>query len=477
MKWRLTGRFLVSVVAIVILVVVMNMILFFAVLFMQPDWKGPFFRKANSPESVTRNFHEQINIADNQITLTDQGKDTLVNLQAWIQVLDENGKQIFSYRTPEGVKDKYTPMDVIHYYKYRELDGYTTIYIGEKKVGDRTFSYLMGFQNSTYQRLILMYDSRDITRIFQVGSVLILILDSVIALVIGYIFSKRLTKPLYVVMEGIRKLANHDYNIHLEPKGIYKGVQANVKNLSYVLEQSELERKKLDRMKEEWIANISHDLKTPLASIQGYAEMMENTEYQFSMEEMREYAGIIERKSVYLKDVIDDLNLSTRLKNKELILNKQRVNVAALLRDIVIDILNDTRYRDRNLEFYCSDEVIHLEVDAILFRRTISNLIYNAIVHNEPSVGIQVSVEKDSYTRIRIEDTGKGIAKEELARIFDRYYRGTNTGELHKGSGLGMAIAHDIVIAHGGKIRVQSQSGQGTQIEIQFRNIDHKDEY
>ncbi|WP_054027578.1 sensor histidine kinase [Bacillus sp. FJAT-28004] len=473
MKWRLTGSFLVSVVAIVILVVVMNIILFIGVYILQGTWKGPFFRNPNSPETITRHFHEQINISDNQVKLTDQGKESLVNLQAWIQVLDENGKQIFSYLTPEGAKDKYTPLDVINYYKYREFDGNTTIYIGEKGSGDRRFSYLMGFDNSYYKRIVLSFDSRDIAKFFQVGSVLILIFDALIALFIGYLFSKKLTKPLFAIIEGIRKLANHDYKIHLEPKGIYKGVLANVNNLSFVLEKSEMERKKHDRMKEEWIANISHDLKTPLASIQGYAEMMENTEYQFSMEEMREYAGIIERKSVYLKDVIDDLNLSTRLKNKELTLNKKRVNVIALLRDIVIDILNDTRYADRNLEFYCSDEVIHLEVDALLFRRTISNLIYNAIVHNDPNVCIQVSVEKDLYTRIRIEDTGKGIAKEELERIFDRYYRGTNTGELHKGSGLGMAIARDVVIAHGGKIRVQSQLGQGMQIEIQLRSIEN----
>ncbi|MFJ8461589.1 sensor histidine kinase [Lysinibacillus xylanilyticus] len=473
MKWRLTGRFLVSVVTIVILVVVINIILFIGVYILQGTSKGPIFRNQDSPESITRHFHEQINISDNQVTLTDQGKEDLVNLQAWIQVLDENGKQIFSYLTPEEVKDKYTPLDIINFYKYREFDGETTIYIGEKVIGDRTFSYFMGFKSPYYKRIILSYDSRGIFWFLQIGIVLILILDSLIALIIGYLFSKKLTKPVYSIIEGIQKLANHDYKIHLEPKGIYKGVLANVNNLSFVLEKSENERKKLERMKEEWIANISHDMKTPLASIQGYAELVKNADYQFSMEEMQEYAGIIERKSIYLKEVIDDLNLSTRLKNKELTLNNKRENLVTLLRDIVIEILNDTRYADRNIEFHCSDEVIHLEVDALLFRRAISNLIYNAIVHNSRDVCIQVSVEKDPYVRIRIEDTGKGIAKEELERIFDRYYRGTNTGELHKGSGLGMAIARDVVIAHGGKIRLQSQLGQGTQIEIQLRSIEN----
>ena len=77
------------------------------------------------------------------------------------------------------------------------------------------------------------------------------------------------------------------------------------------------------------------------------------------------------------------------------------------------------------------------------------------------------------FVRIVVEDHGKGIKKEELERIFDRYYRGTNTGELHKGSGLGMAIAHDIVKAHDGEIHVESELHQGTKIEILLRFQPH----
>lgn len=77
-----------------------------------------------------------------------------------------------------------------------------------------------------------------------------------------------------------------------------------------------------------------------------------------------------------------------------------------------------------------------------------------------------MSLEKKQRILITIEDNGKGIKQEELVRIFDRYYRGTNTGQSHKGSGLGMAIAHDIVVAHGGEIKVNSRVGQGTRIEI-----------
>src|SRR5699024_4083807 len=136
------------------------------------------------------------------------------------------------------------------------------------------------------------------------------------------------------------------------PKGLYKSVFYNLNDLSDQLKRSEKERKRLDVMREEWIANISHDIKTPLSSIQGYAEMLKDPEYDFSLTERREYAEIIEEKSLYIKEVMEDLNLSTRLKNNELALNKQKTNVVAMLRRIVIDLLNNPQYADRDITFH-----------------------------------------------------------------------------------------------------------------------------
>ncbi|MGG4454014.1 sensor histidine kinase [Brevibacillus porteri] len=471
MNWRLTGRFLASVVLIVILVVLSNIVLLVLSLVVttQTEWdESAINEKTSSAEAITSRFHEQISIANDQMTITDKGKAELDQNNAWIQILDEDGKQRYGYRLPAGIKEKYAPIDIIQMYKYKEIDGDTTVFIGGKQAGERYYSYFIGFKNRNLQRHVLFYDVRELVQVFNIGSIIVLIVDGVIALIVGYFFSKRLTKPLSSLIEGIRKLANKEYHINYEPVGVYKDVFYNVNYLSHELRTAEKERKKLDAMKEEWIGNVSHDLKTPLASIQGYAEMMKDAEYDFSREEMREFAEIIERKSLYLKDVIEDLNLSARLKNKGLRLRKMNTNIVSLVRNIVIDTLNDARYADRNMEFRFSDEVINVEMDEILIRRAITNLIYNAIVHNGPAVHIKVSVEKGQRTQIRIEDNGKGMKVEELDRIFDRYYRGTNTGELHKGSGLGMAIARDIIVAHGGEIKVNSLLGHGTKIEIQL---------
>jgi K+-sensing histidine kinase KdpD len=233
--------------------------------------------------------------------------------------------------------------------------------------------------------------------------------------------------------------------------------------LTEELRASELERKRLEQMKEEWIVNISHDIKTPLASIQGYAELMRQKDYDLTFEEMRDYAEIIEQKSLYLKELIEDLNLSTRLRNKDLVLNLKSVNMVSLVRNTVIDMLNETPYGNRNIDFHHSDEVILKDIDEILLRRAVSNLIYNAVVHNSEDVSIFVNVDKaGDMVRITVEDQGRESGK----RNWDGFLIGITAVHIHKGSGLGMAIINDIVKAHGGEINVTSEVGSGTRIEI-----------
>ncbi len=119
-----------------------------------------------------------------------------------------------------------------------------------------------------------------------------------------------------------------------------------------------------------------------------------------------------------------------------------------------------------NINFSATREVIEKDVDEILIKRVIINLLYNAIVHNDDNITIEVKIDKRDKVHILIIDNGRGIKEEELKHIFERYYRGTNTGTRHKGSGLGMAIAKDIVEAHDGSINIKSQVGVGTEIEI-----------
>ena len=296
--------------------------------------------------------------------------------------------------------------------------------------------------------------------------IITLIIDAIIALIFGYLFSRKLTKPISEIITNIDILSKGNYNLYTKEKGIYKAVFENINDLSSTLRENENQRKELESMREEWLANITHDIKTPLASIQGYAEIISDKDYEFTRDEMQEYTEIIYSKSKYIRELVDELNLSTRLKNNALSLNKQNTNLVALLRNVVIDILNDSRYENRNIEFNSNIDVIEKEVDVMLLKRALTNLIFNAVVHNNESVEVKVEIKKIDKINISIKDNGNGINTKDLKHIFDRYYRGTNTGEVHKGSGLGMAISKEIINNHGGEIQINSKLGCGTEILI-----------
>ena len=171
-------------------------------------------------------------------------------------------------------------------------------------------------------------------------------------------------------------------------------------------------------------------------------------------------------KSDYIKELVDDLNLSMKLKNNKSILKKEKVNIVSLVKNSVIDILNDSKYSKIDIKFECSEDKIFIDIDKVLIQRVLNNLIYNSLVHNDENISIVVSVYKNEKTHISISDNGKGISENDLENIFNRYYRGTNTGEVHKGSGLGMSIAKEIVNAHNGDITIKSVLGEGTDINI-----------
>lgn len=467
MNLQITGRFIITVVLVSIIVAVINIIGGAIFIFNQNKNNTGIMNDINYslPEDFTREFQEYLIIDKDKISINSNGKKLLKEKEAWIQVLDEEGNEVYNYQKPVKVRKHYTPMELIHAYKYTTAD-VSTIFVSEKKIENRSYSYIIGFPFKRIHRNVISYDSYNLNNTIKNGMHLILIIDSFIALLFGYLFSRKLTKPLVNVINDVKSLSEGEYNLERKQEGIYKEVYSNINNLSSKLRSNEEERKKLDKMREEWISNISHDIKTPLVSVKGYAEILSSEEYNCTKEEVKEYSKIIEDKSNYIKDLIDDLNLSTRLKNKALALNLKSINIVSLVRGVVIDILNNPQTSNVSIDFSAIREVIEKDVDEILIKRVITNILYNAIIHNGKDVSIEVKVEKRDRVHIFIIDNGKGIKEEELKYIFERYYRGTNTGKRHKGSGLGMAISKDIVKAHDGVINIESKIGAGTKVEI-----------
>lgn len=468
MNLKITGRFILTVVLITIIVIIINISVGIGFIINGVINKDDAISEItdSSPEDFTSEFNKYLMINQDAVYIHEDGKEILENEDIWLQVLNEEGNEVYNYNKPVDVKKSYTPMELVHAYKYSLSESMSTIFIGEKNFDDINYSYIIGFPFEKIKRNVISYDIYKLVDSIRKGTCIILLIDIPIALIFGYLFSKGLTKPLVGIINDVEILSEGECDLQREEKGVYRQVYKTINNLSTKLRSNEEARRNLDRIREEWISNISHDIKTPLVSIKGYAEILANEEYNFTDKETREYGKIIESNSNYIKELIDDLNLSTRLKNKSLNLDFKNINIVSLVRGVVIDILNNYNTNNVNIEFIAEKEIIEKKIDEVLIKRVINNILYNSIVHNNEDVSIEVKVEKKENIHIFIIDNGKGIEEKEIKRIFDRYYRGTNTGTKYEGSGLGMAIARDIVKAHNGFINIKSQLGVGTEIEI-----------
>jgi signal transduction histidine kinase len=256
--------------------------------------------------------------------------------------------------------------------------------------------------------------------------------------------------------------------VPVENDGTFGDIYEELNTMNAEMRSNDLARARDEKLREEWIANITHDLKTPLSPIRGYAELISDPDGQPEADDIRKYGAIILKNSAYAEELINDLKLTYQLKNEMLPLQKSKQNIIRFVKELVIDLLNHPEFEQRKISFYSSCETAEMFFDAALLKRALDNLIVNALVHNETETEVYVSIMTGDGIHITIQDNGRGMKKEEMDNLFVRYYRGKNTAAKAEGSGLGMTIAKQIVELHGGTITVLSQPGTGTCINIVF---------
>lgn len=301
-------------------------------------------------------------------------------------------------------------------------------------------------------------------------------LSAVLAASIFFIFVLR---PILYVIHWIQSLsqgvfqepAMYDQGRKVFPSRgsqfLYKELLEQMQSLSNQLKQSEADRAALEKSRKDWLAGITHDLKTPLTYIQGYASMISSQEYKWTEAEVLDFGKKIEEKSKYIKDLIDDLNLSFQSKDGKIAVHKTETDVIAFIRKCVLDIANSKQFYNYGFSFETNIDRLPMVLDTGLIQRALQNVLINGIVHNPPGTEITVSVQKQPQKiLIKIEDNGNGMNDETKRNLFETYYRGTSTDRPTGGSGLGMSIAKKFIELHHGSIYVESVTGQGSSIFI-----------
>lgn len=450
-------------VAFLILVSIFSGIVFY-LLNISISSENSYANWSSWPVYFTSNFYKKISFEGGKPKLSDSAMNDLKKYKLSFQIVDKDGYVTSGYNEPQGASKHYAPIDVVQLYKTGGSTPNYTMFVGSVNNNGEKWTYIIGFPAKISK--VTMYLNYD--NFLKLKFIILGLFVFIILLVAVYgIWMKH---TLSNIISGIKRLASNAY-IPMKEEGMYKDVYYSLNLLDSKLKASEDERKRNETLREEWIANVSHDLKTPLSPIKGYAEILTDSEYAVTPQDVKKYGETILRNAKNVETIVENLNFTYQLKNGMFPINRSEGNIARLLKEVIISILNHPEYEERNIIFNCTESRVNFNFDNTLLNRAFTNLLYNSVIHNASDTIIKVSIKKEDKIYIRIEDNGKGMAEEEVKKLFERYYRGTNSSISVKGSGLGMAIAKQIVEAHEGRINVKSELNVGTSIDIEFPKL------
>ncbi len=228
---------------------------------------------------------------------------------------------------------------------------------------------------------------------------------------------------------------------------------------------------KTDALRREMVAHVSHDLRTPLATLHGYIETLKLKDAELGRAEREHYLAVALGQSERLRRLVGDLFELAKLDAREQTPECEPVSLAELVSDIAQKFQLEAQHRSATIDIDAGEGLPMVEADIALIERVLENLIDNALSHSPDGGAIRILIASDGHSvRVTVSDSGPGIAPEHLPRVFDHFYRAGNAhrGDAH--AGLGLAIAKRIVELHGARLEVESALGRGTAFSFRLAN-------
>lgn len=269
------------------------------------------------------------------------------------------------------------------------------------------------------------------------------------------ISSKFITTPLKTFVNSIKNFKKLDYDTRANIKGLkeLQEVENEFNEMVIKLEHVKEENRKIDESKKRLLVDISHDLKTPITSIQGFSKLL--LEEKITPIERERFLKIINNKAVYSASLIEDLFTLSKLEDSEYNLSLVKLDFSEWLRRLIVEYYEEFQNKNFDLELNISEFSIMLQLDEKLMKRAISNIFTNALNHNEEYTNLRIeSYLKDDNVILEIGSNGNDIDKSIINTIFEPFVKSENSNS--NGSGLGLAITKKIIEKHGGNIRLIS---------------------
>lgn len=410
----------------------------------------------------TRFYSKYLNDSDAKKIYEDLEESFFSNLDVEVQILDKEGRVIWDdLGIVAGTKLEYTDIKMA-------LGNETAVWVG-KPDGSYASNKIMSVSaplkiDSNIIAVIRVVSSMDmVDKLLDRIAILIIsvvFIVMVITTILSLVISNTITKPLKKVTNVAKDMANGKYDITLEK--IYEDeVGTMAETLNYMAQ----EIKKSEKLKNEFISSISHELKTPLTSIKGWAITLKLKEFT-DISQREKALDIIIQESKRLSLLVNELLDFSKFTSSKMKMTLEDVDIEELLKDVILEM--SPRAKRNDLELICEiPRLPIIEGDKNRLKQVFINVLDNSMkfIKNQGSIYIKAE-EKYGFVVISIKDDGIGIKVEDLSKVKQKFYKANHSKH---GNGLGLSICDEIISIHGGSLDIISKYGEGTEIKIKLK--------
>lgn len=453
---KLIRRFLLILLLSTVCLLLLNLILLLLYTVPQKAGGGAW----TAAEAVTQSL---ICSENGTYTLSPAGQKALKEKKAWaILIEDKSGKVIWhSKNLPKNIPKHYTASQLA-----RAVRGYLCDYptAGSGK-GDNLV--LLGFPKDSYWKHMSPLFDYDAIASFPQNAALLLLFNLACILFIYLLVSSRFIRSFRPIIAGIQALTDKTA-IHVQERGLLAELAASINKAAEKLHSQELDLRKKEMARSNWIAGVSHDIRTPLSMVMGYAGQLENDTSLNSGQ--RQKSAIIRKQSEKIKNLINDLNLASKLEYNMQPLSVAPCNMVAVTRQAAVDFMNTDLEGRHPLIWKTADSLSSCFVlgDKNLLKRAVANIIQNSINHNPAGCTISVTVvQQEKECTILISDNGAGASAKQIRLLNEAPHSVfCDKSTQQQRHGLGLMIVKQIIAVHSGKIKICSNSDRGLSVAL-----------
>lgn len=344
----------------------------------------------------------------------------------------------------------------------------TAEFVGEingKKIMSVTVIPEGNTKNFASFRIVTSLEKIDSQIVFAIiGTSFICIAIIFFVVVSGSYFINSIVNPVGQISETAKKIAEGDFNAKIEKK-----TDDEIGELCETINYMADELGATERMKNDFISSVSHELRTPLTAIKGWAEMLEDSAKDQSIDEktLQRGMGVIIGETERLSVMVEELLDFSRLQSGRMILQPMKLDIIAELSEAVLTFEQRAIREKKDLIYSENDDIIAVMGDKNRLRQVFVNIIDNALKYSDEGGSVTISAERreNGFVDIAVKDTGIGIPADQLEKVKTKFFKGNAT---RRGSGIGLAVADEIIRMHGGEILLDSIEGEGTTVTIRL---------